>query len=968
MSTKRSWVFWGLLVSVWAGCQCGDRKPKIVLKPEGVPCELDDECETGLCDALPRAEKLCMRKCGDGCRSNEICTLLGLERYGCVPEREGLCKPCTADSDCPYVADRCIALGAERFCGRDCSFDGTCPSSFRCAEARTPEGALVPGQCQPMSGTCECTSYTGGQEVPCEEKNGFGSCTGVRVCLPPAGYGGCSARVPASEVCNGVDDDCNGKTDEDLGETSCGAGGCRRTVANCANGQVQACVAGDAGTEICDDKDNDCDGASDNGFDKLADLAHCGACNSPCAPPNAVPLCDGGVCSIKQCNAGWWNVNLLVTDGCEYQCTLSNGGVEACDGNDNDCDKGVDEDFDLNTDPSNCGMCGNACNVPNGHVAAYKCVAKVCGVNGCDPGWGDCDQTYPNGCETDTMASLAHCGGCNQPCATPNATPACVAGGCAIGACNPGFKDCNGVVSDGCEIDSNTDLAHCGACNNACAVPANAVATCTTGACGYTCSPGFIDLDGSPTNGCEYTCTVQAGPDNPDDGYADQNCDGIDGDISRAVFVSADGDDLNPGTMAAPKRTVGAGIGAASSAKPHVYVSEGIYAEQVTLVNSISVFGGYSRANGWKRSASYAVTVQNGAVVNSRVIAVGGSNITSATVIDHLTIRALDTVALEASTYGVHCDACGGLVIRRCTVLGGSAGSGSNGAPGVAGAPGGPGGNGGAGSCDQNIPGGPGGSAGASSCARGGGAGGQGGNYGSNSGQPGGTGAGGTLGGAGGAGGSTGQPGGAGGNGLGGGAGVNGAGGSGGSVLNGFWLGIGGSPGGRGVHGNGGGGGGGGGGQGGIFVDDGNGNGGGGGGAGGCGGFGGNGGGSGGASFGVFLVNSIGARIENCSISSGNGGNGGSGSGGGSGGGGGGSGAGGQVCTGEVGAGGRGGAGGAGGAGGHGGGGAGGVSYGLYKVNSTPTVTNTTFTFGNGGLGGASPGNPGVNGQSAATN
>ena len=48
----------------------------------------------------------------------------------------------------------------------------------------------------------------------------------------------------------------------------------------------------------------------------------------------------------------------------------------------------------------------------------------------------------------------------------------------------------------------------------------------------------FVDLDGNPANGCEYACTA-TGPDLPDDSFIDSNCDGIDGDASKAIFVSS---------------------------------------------------------------------------------------------------------------------------------------------------------------------------------------------------------------------------------------------------------------------------------------------------------------------------------------------------------------------------------------------------------------------------------------------
>ena len=44
---------------------------------------------------------------------------------------------------------------------------------------------------------------------------------------------------------------------------------------------------------------------------------------------------------------------------------------------------------------------------------------------------------------------------------------------------------------------------HCGACDAACPVPPTAIATCASGGCGFACLPGFVDCDGEPSNGCE---------------------------------------------------------------------------------------------------------------------------------------------------------------------------------------------------------------------------------------------------------------------------------------------------------------------------------------------------------------------------------------------------------------------------------------------------------------------------------
>ena len=89
----------------------------------------------------------------------------------------------------------------------------------------------------------------------------------------------------------------------------------------------------------------------------------------------------------------------------------------------------------------------------------------------------------------------SNCGACNNACTTPNATPRCQTGACGIQSCNTGFANCNNQVADGCEINTGTDLANCGACNNAC-VTANGTPRCLGGACGVqSCNTGFANCN-----------------------------------------------------------------------------------------------------------------------------------------------------------------------------------------------------------------------------------------------------------------------------------------------------------------------------------------------------------------------------------------------------------------------------------------------------------------------------------------
>ena len=304
-----------------AGCQCPGNSAQ---RAEGEACTSDDECVTSLCDRLPGQPTVCFRGCAAGCKMNELCTALQLDdRFVCVPERAGLCQPCVLNIDCPYPGDRCAQVEGSTLCTRDCSFDGQCPFEYRCAAGVDSQGTAFAKQCQPSSGTCDCTLASMGQTRPCSSSNSLGTCMGTQTCAPPEGYDACNAPVPLAELCNGRDDDCDGDLDEGMAQLTCGQGECLRTVSACADGGIQTCMPGVPGAEVCDARDNDCDGVVDNGIDTNTSLQHCGGCNQACARPNAVPVCAAGQCGIGSCLAGFVDLDGDPLNGCELPCTAT---------------------------------------------------------------------------------------------------------------------------------------------------------------------------------------------------------------------------------------------------------------------------------------------------------------------------------------------------------------------------------------------------------------------------------------------------------------------------------------------------------------------------------------------------------------------------------------------------------------------------------------------------------------------
>jgi hypothetical protein len=155
-------------------------------------------------------------------------------------------------------------------------------------------------------------------------------------------------------------------------------------------------------------------------------------------------------------------------------------------------------EVDLTTDVASCGACAAACTLPG---ATPACVDGLCAVGACDAGFGDCDVDPVNGCEL-ALVTLTDCGACGTACAPANATGDCATGACAIGTCNASFDDCDTDPGNGCE-QSLITLAHCGACGTVCTLP-NATETCATGSCAVlACNTNFGDCDAMASNGCE---------------------------------------------------------------------------------------------------------------------------------------------------------------------------------------------------------------------------------------------------------------------------------------------------------------------------------------------------------------------------------------------------------------------------------------------------------------------------------
>ena len=126
--------------------------------------------------------------------------------------------------------------------------------------------------CNGSDDDCDGTADEGnpGGGAPCSTGQS-GVCSAGRVTCQAGGLQCVRQVAPSTEVCNDLDDDCDGNTDEDWANKgqacSAGLGVCQRagTWVCLGNGTGTACsaVAGSPTAPACDGLDNDCDGVAD---------------------------------------------------------------------------------------------------------------------------------------------------------------------------------------------------------------------------------------------------------------------------------------------------------------------------------------------------------------------------------------------------------------------------------------------------------------------------------------------------------------------------------------------------------------------------------------------------------------------------------------------------------------------------------------------------------------------------------
>ena len=234
---------------------------------------IDDDCD----DATDEDYEALLTSCGIGaCAATGVTSCItGTEQDSCSPgiaaADDATCDG--IDDDCDDATDEdyqpletSCGIGPCASTGVTSCIDGveqdSCTSGTAAADDATCDGI-----------DDDCDDVTDEDYQPLQTTCGIGACasTGVTSCIDGVEQDSCTSGTAAADdaTCDGIDDDCDDVTDEDYEAlpTSCGIGACASTgVTSCINGTVQdSCSPGTAAADdaTCDGIDEDCDGNTD---------------------------------------------------------------------------------------------------------------------------------------------------------------------------------------------------------------------------------------------------------------------------------------------------------------------------------------------------------------------------------------------------------------------------------------------------------------------------------------------------------------------------------------------------------------------------------------------------------------------------------------------------------------------------------------------------------------------------------
>ncbi|QDG49602.1 hypothetical protein FIV42_02260 [Persicimonas caeni] len=350
----------------------------------------------------------------------------------------------TLDNDCDGVVDEGCA------CDFNGSTDGVCAGSTIGANGTCQQPAdyeATETSCDGLDNDCDGVADVGCQ---CDYNGASdGVCSGGTIdstgtCQAPSDYS-------STELCDGVDNNCDGQTDEGCtcqnGATqSCysgpsgtaGVGECQSGTQTCSSGNWGSCSNEiTPGTETCDGVDNDCDGQTDEGCQCDYNGTSTGVCSAgtddgtgSCQAPSSYEAteasCDGldNDCDGQVDEGCGCNYNGSAVGVCSSGSSDGNGGCQApstyeasetsCDGLDNDCDGVVDEGCPCDYNGSSNGVCATATRDANGNCQQPVDYMSDESGSTCDGLDNDCDGQADESCcsGVDTSSAITATSGC----------------------------------------------------------------------------------------------------------------------------------------------------------------------------------------------------------------------------------------------------------------------------------------------------------------------------------------------------------------------------------------------------------------------------------------------------------------------------------------------------------------------------------------------------------------------------